>query len=314
MTWLLMALACVGAYAACAAGIVTPFTADKGLGLPSANLWIDSPDLAALAGVCAAVTLAWLMVFLNTRFNLLRDITRLFAGMFMVIQCATPEVMCRLNTGTVVALAVCLSLIPLYSSYNKPSYTRFTFLAFLLLSAGALTEYALVAYIPLLLMGMGQMRIFTPRTAVAALLGVVTPWWILWAFGAISFSPFPAPDFTSITAVLSPAHSLQLIVTTVATIATGLTLGIINLVKVFSYNSRSRSYNGFITLLLFASCLLPVIDYTNIPAYLTLLNVATAYQCAQFFVINSRSRSAYIVILSLVALYAALYLWGVLTP
>ena len=282
---------------------------DKGMGFPSPGLWVNSPATSAALGAGCTLACAALMIYINARFNLLRDITRLFAGLFITMQAACPAVIDNFYGGSLLPVAVLLALTLLYSCYNRPvAASRHVFLAFALLSAGAMTQYGFIGYLPLFLMGCGQMRVFTWRSLIAALMGIVTPVWICLAFGWVTTENLLHVTFDSVNDALPPSQALQFASVAGFTSVLGVTLCIINLVKVFSYNSRSRSYNGFVSLLLFFTCLLGAVDFTNALFYLPMLNCCVAYQAAQFFVIN-RQRRSYAVVLGIIAVYAAFYIW-----
>ncbi len=282
----------------------------KGVGLPSPNLWIKSPGLSFFINLSVAVGISWMMMLINTRYNLLRDITRVFAGVFLLMQAALPCEMGRFNGGSLLGIVSLSCIFLLYSAYNKPYFTRYIFLIFCILAAAAMTQYGFVAFIPVFMMGCGQMRVFNPRMFTAIILGVITPLWIAWAFGLVKIEAVTVPDFTAFASFLSSGGKMQFFATVAVTMIVGVTLCIINMIKVLNYNMRSRSYNGFISLLLFATSALTILDFTNMAFYVTLLNVCTAFQVGQFFVINIKNRG-YITVLVVVALYLGLYVWGV---
>lgn len=306
----LLAVAFVAAYVAAETAVAWFPPLPKGLFLPSPDSWTASRPLSVFAGVLLNLLVALLMVWINGRYNLLRDMTRLYAGLFVFLQTSVPLLLCSLQGSVVLALALLMSLAALYAVYNKPSRTRLVFLAFLIIAAGALVQYAFLVYIPVLLLGLLQMRVFTLKTLAAALMAMVTPVWICWAFGIIPAQGYHGPEFVSVTAALTPPREIQFFASAAVSMVAGLTFCVINLVKVFSYNARARAYNGFIALMLFATCLAMIADFTNIPSYVTILNVAVAYEASQYFVINIKRRG-YVAILGLVAVYAALFCWWI---
>lgn len=303
--------ALLAAYVALTAGALTPVSdADKGLGLPSANLWFGPSGAAVhLFGVLANFGVAALMVYINSRFNLLRNITRLGAGLFLAIQAASPSLFCNFTTGAVMAATLLAATILLYQVFNRPGRTRPVFLIFCMIAAAALTEYAFVVYIPVFYMGCAQMRAFNIRTFVASLLGIVTPVWLATAFGFVDWSGL-SPDLTRVTAQMTSAQAAHFYAVPAITAAIGATVCVLNLVKVLSYNSRARSYNGFVALLMLFTIIFGVLDFTNLPFYVTLLNVTVAWQCTQYFIINMRRRDGYILILASLAIFFALYIWS----
>lgn len=310
MAWTTGSVAVALIWLAWSAGGGVPDPVDKGLGVLSPNLWFKTPGISFLVNLTVTLGITGMMLLINTRFNLLRDITRVYAGVFLLMQCALPAEICRFNGGSLLGIVALCCVTLLFSAYNKPYFTRYIFLVFCMLAASVMTQYGFIAFIPVFMMGCGQMRVFNPRTFTAILLGIVTPLWIAWTFGIVDISDLHAPDFSAFSSYLTNGGKLHFFVTVAMTMIVGVTLCIINMIKVLNYNMRSRSYNGFISLLLFATGALTILDFTNMAFYVTLLNVCTAFQVGQFFVINMRNRG-YITVLVVVALYLGLYVWGV---
>ena len=71
--------------------------------------------------------------------------------------------MTHFYTGTVLALVVPLCQYYLFSCFRNPGATRHVFIIFLLLSFCAAFQYCFVFYIPVFLIGLGQMQIFNWR-------------------------------------------------------------------------------------------------------------------------------------------------------
>lgn len=84
-------------------------------------------------------------------------------------------------------------------------------------------------------------------------------------------------------------------------------MGIFNLIRIYSYNGRSRAFNGFITLTAVVTVALILADSVNTLSYLPLLNVCAAMQAGHFFTIINRRRT-YVPVLCLIAVYVALYI------
>lgn len=266
--------------------------------------------IGAIALIAATMAM---MAFINSNFNLLRSSSILFIGVFGIMEAASPIISTRLSSGMLVALVVLCAMGLMYSVYQKPrSGTRRIFMTFFLLSAGSMAQYAFVAYLPVFLAGCAQMRCFTFRALLAALTGIVVPWWIMWGFGLISLQDLTFPVDLSIFSNLDISDTAQLVAVIVVTVIAGFTLTLTNMIKIYSYNARSRSFNGLLVTVTIATLLLTMIDFANVTAYLTLLNCCVAYQTALSFRINADNRG-YIAVLALIAIYLILFLWSVLT-
>lgn len=72
--------------------------ADMGLWLPSPGLWLsDSPSTSFVSAIAGSIATALAMVAVNRVFNLLRTVSVLFAGLFMLLQSATPTELTRFS-------------------------------------------------------------------------------------------------------------------------------------------------------------------------------------------------------------------------
>lgn len=254
----------------------------------------------------------WGMAVVNSTFNLLRTSSPLFIGVFAVMEAASPIISIRLCSGLMVALVVLTAMGLMYSVYQQPVIgTKRVFLTFLLLSVGSMGQYAFVGYIPVFVAACVQMRCFTFRVLLSALIGLLVPWWIGWGFGWIKAADILFPAGLSVFSQLDTIDAAQLTAVLVITVISGFALTLSNMVKIYSYNSRSRSFNGLLLIVTIATLLLTMVDFGNIAAYLPLLNCCVAYQAALFFRINIENRG-YIAIAALLGIYAILYVWSLM--
>ena len=82
-----------------------------------------------------------------------------------------------------------------------------------------------------------------------------------------------------------------------------------NLIKILSYNARTRALNGFFTILFVFTAIFCVVNFASLTFYLPLLNLAVAYQIGHFFTYR-RQRRTYIPLLLIAAIYFGLYIWS----
>jgi hypothetical protein len=161
------------------------------------------------------------------------------------------------------------------------------------------------------IIGSAQMRIFSFKTLLAIGIGIIAPVWILWGFDLISLRDIKLPHFVNVFSAIDSKEMLQLLVTVGVTVIATFVFGALNLVRVFNYNSKTRAYNGFISIMSFVTIILVLADYTNCATYIPLLNCCAAFQMGHYFAINNYQRS-YIAILGIIAVYIALYWWSVM--
>ncbi len=311
LLWL-VAIAC--SYYAMTHGGVAAITGQGGLALPSANDWLPAGSWAswgAAMGVNALV--AMLAIAINRAFNVLRSMTMLFAGLYAVLMMGTPSLFGQLYGGTILALAVVMSQLILYSIYGSPANTRQVFLMFFFMTLTALAFRAALFYLPVLLLGCVQMRVLNWRSLLAALIGVITPPWILLGFGIISIDHFTWPHLENVFPALESADLLPLIVTVGFTMLIGLIATLANLVKMIGYNAQTRALNGFITVILIATAALIFFDLEDALILVPVLNLYVAVQLAAFFGRHSESRLGFLPIWGLVLIYFLLCQWTLYT-
>ncbi len=162
-----------------------------------------------------------------------------------------------------------------------------------------------------MILGYIQMRVFSLRTLLAALMGTVTPLWILLGFGIVTVEELQLPAFSFDFRQFLEPEMAETGVSVLFTIFTGFFFAAANLLKILSYNSRTRAYNGFITIMLIFTAFFAGVNVGNILFYLPLLNLLTAYQIGHFFTYRRHQRS-YIAIFGLMACYIGLYFWAIL--
>ena len=302
-----MLLAVVAVIYALTAGIVTPLQGDNGLVVTSPNNWLQPGAASSVLSIVMNVAVALSAISLNKQYNTMRSLSMLVASVFMVMQLASPAVLGLFNGSGVLAVGLSLITMLLFSVFSDVSSTRRMFLIFFLLASFSLFEYSFLLYVPILLFGFSQMRVMNFRSFMAAIIGFITPLWILLGFGIITIEDIRFPHFKSfLDAINTPGMWYQLVIIGV-TIVLGITFMVMNAIKMMSYNSRIRAANGFLTILMLATILFIFIDYNNIYVYISLLNILVAYQIGHYFATHIQSNRSYIGILSIMLIYLAFF-------
>ncbi|MDE6121524.1 MAG: hypothetical protein K2F63_07010, partial [Muribaculaceae bacterium] len=99
-------------------GLSQPLTGDNGLALPSANEWIPGRIPDFVAGMAGSIAGAALMLLLNKIHNILRSMTSVYLAFFGVMMAATPSLLTQFYTGTLLMIAVGLSLLLILGCYR----------------------------------------------------------------------------------------------------------------------------------------------------------------------------------------------------
>lgn len=297
------------AWSALVSGLAPLWPGGNTVALPSPCEWFGAmPEMSFVANIAVLVAVAALMITLNRQFNLLRTMSIFFVAFFMFATCATPGVACSLSGSSLLALVVMACVWLMFSIYAVRVSSRRVFLTFTLLSAGALVDYAFLFYVPVFIIGLGQMKLFRAKKLLATLLGLVTPPWIVYGLGLAPWPQMPHIFWTPPSILLSLPGGLPFVATVGVTLVLGCILGLLNLFRILGFNARARAYNGLLSLVAIATGIFAVVNFTHLDFYVTLLNASVAFQVGLFFRFAA-PRRGYILILSILFLYAGLYVW-----
>lgn len=268
-----------------------------------------SPELSCVLNFALLIVIAVSMIAINRSFTLLRTLSVFFAAYFLFITGATPGVAASAGISSLLATAMILCMWILFTIYNQRISDRRIFLIFCILGTGALFDWKFLFFVPLYIVGMAQMRILRFKKIIAALIGIITPTWIVFGLDLMPLPALPHIFFTPPSLLLEAPGGWPFLCTVLLTMATGFLFGSTALLRILGFNARARAYNGFLAMLGIYTGLLAIINFTALPDYVTLLNACVSFQVGHFFRATA-SRRGYIVILILLAAYTALYIWG----
>lgn len=285
---------------------------------PSSALLKTAPAMVAgslpvAIGIAASVMLVvvGIMLLTNRTFGIVRSTSKLFVGLFPLAVCATPQGPGLAMNPLLMCLVVMLSMMIMFTIYMRPASTRRVFIVFTMLSAGGCLSYGFIFFLPVMLLVAAQMRCLTTRSLLAALIGVITPLWILLGFGQITFGDFMAPDILWLSPESWGIISAPQLAAMGLLVIGSLTAMIFNVIKVYRFNARSRAFNGVLATLTLWTILFVIFDFGNAIDYLPLLSALGALQVALYFELD-RSRRAYILVLLLVAAFISVFLWNLI--
>ncbi|MDE5607789.1 MAG: hypothetical protein K2I64_02510 [Muribaculaceae bacterium] len=261
----------------------------------------------ALAATVAVISLLRLI---NKQFNIMRSESSLGATVTVAMAAAIPWVATTIWAAWMLPGVLLIGSYLLFATYGELTPTRTVYLIFTLTTASAFIVPQALFYLPVILIGCVQMRIFSLRVAIAALLGIVTPAWIAVGFGLCPIDRLPLPSVEFSGDIFS---RLLVEPEMLAGVAVIVLFGLIamggNLYKLLRYNAFTRATNGFLTLLFLATLLLLIMDINNLTVYIPLLIVLAGYQVTLFFVTRHTDRS-WIGIAIVTAIFWGLYLWN----
>lgn len=291
-------------------GAVNRIADDSGTLFPSPNEWIADPFISMWVNIGLVIAIMTMMIFINKTYNIPRTITLVYAYFFIILQTATPEITSQLCSASVMGFIVIGVMTLMFSTFDLPTARRRVFLAFFLLSGAVTVQYGFAVFLPVFLIACAQMRILTLRTFIAAILGTITPWWILFGVGIISPQDVHIPHSINFIDASITLDTIIIVVTVALTVLLALTAYLLSLLKLITYNARTRACNGLLQLVTAATVIAMAVDFTNFITYLTLLNCCTAFFLGHLFVIRNSQRN-WIVISAITTIYYAIYIWRI---
>lgn len=287
-------------------GEITYFLADRGIFFDSANLWISDHwvTMAVNTGLILATALCWL--FMIQIFNPFRALTSLPASFFLIMMLSVPDITDQFYTGTLLAVVIpgCLAL--LWTSFANTTRLRHIFLLFVILSGLTMTQYCFAFYIPVFIIGCVQMKIFSLKTVIAIVIGLVTPWWIALGFGLIDTTEFHMPEMSGLFAAMDTERIVNIVLVTVTTAALLIVAWFANVMNVLNLNANLRAFNGSISIISVFTLIAIIADFNNAAIYLPTLMLLASYQLAFMFGKMSDNRRVFAV-LSIMLLYVAFF-------
>lgn len=290
-------------------GIVNDISDFRTIAFSTPGAWFGSGVFSLWMSILSLVLVAVLLAYINRRYNILRSASFFFCAYFLFTVACIPFEAVRFTGANLLALTLMGATWVLFSIYNRRISSRRVFIVFFLLGLGLLFEYCFLLYVPVFLLGMGQMKIFRFKKILAAGIGLITPAWIVWGLGLTDLPELPVLCFTPPSLLLSIPGGWPLLTATALTILSGIFFGVYNLLKIMAFNARSRAYNGFLAILSIATGLFALLNFTNIGFYLILLNACNAFSIGHFFRFTVKRRG-YIPVLVLMIAFFGIYLWA----
>ena len=133
------------------------------------------------------------------------------------------------------------------------------------------------------------MRAMSLRSAIAIILGCVTPFWIIYGFELTSLMSIniPQTDLSWSEGIVAIQSSQFFIL--ICVMALCFIFLVASTVKAISYNAIRRAANGFLSLLALNIIVLIIFDFTEYHLYAVLLAILTAFNISHY--VNSRLRA-----------------------
>ncbi len=259
---------------------------DQLIGHPLVSYGVNTVCVFAIVG---------LTVLLNKTYTFIREVTFIYGSTFLALQLACPFASTQFSTGTGLCLLTLMAQHVMFSTYQQKQVSQQrVFLVFFLVSVCSLFQYAFLALVVPFFIGFLQMRAINFRGVMAAVFGLVTPFWLAIGLGLVDPMSAMPPAYGQALMVLG-ARQIPVILIGLAIVGVFTFIFIIiNVLKIMSYRLQLRVYNSFYLVLALFSIVMMAIDYRNFFVYLTLLNYCFSIQVAQAYTIHSNVPRRYI--------------------
>ncbi len=268
---------------------------------PAPAMSSPSAFSAAALATAAIVVSSGIMMLTNRIFNILRTSSKLFVGIFALAVAATPGAAGLSAAGITLCAVMLLCLMVMYTTYQRTSSNRRIFLVFAIITACSCADGAFAFYLPVMFIGCAQMRCLSFRGFLAAMIGIITPLWILWGFSVISIADIMLPQISLPSAATFASYSLAQHTAIATMLIMSFTVTLLNIIKVYGFNARTRAFNGILATLTMWTIAFTITDYGHALTYMPLLSALSAMQLTLWFRIAAKSRS-YIGVLLTIAL------------
>lgn len=280
------ALLTVAALLTVFAGRVPGIETTGGLFFDIKGTIIDSPLWSMVANVAVVISIGLLMLLLNKLYNFVKAFTFIGAATFFLLELALPVTSAVFDTGTVMCLMLVLGALLLFGTYENRQAQRPIFLVMCVLAFFALFNWAAVVLIVAFFLGFAYMRALNWKGAIAAVIGLFTPFWIVLGLGLVSPFDFKLIEFNSAWQSLQAGQMRAMIVWEVAVVVLATVLSVINLLHIYNYRLQLRVYNAFFLLVTLLSIIGMCVDYRHMSTFIPMLNVCLAVQVAHSFTIG----------------------------
>lgn len=282
---------------------------DEGLCFASPSEWIAPGFTAVTINYLLLALASVALVFLNKSFNFVQSTALVLPAAFILICCAQPWITDGLTASTFVVLLNILCLAVLFGSYGRRNASANIFYVCSIASAGAMWHYSMALFIPVYIICGVALKAVHGREALAALMGIIAPWWVAIGLGLVDPLAIRLPQ---IPPDVMPDHRefFMLILTTGTLMLYTLLMGLNNAMRVFAANSRTRAYNAAINILGIAIFIFCILDFGNRAAYCATFAIVAAVQTAQLFA-SRRLRSETVVSLLFLLMISTIYLLNI---
>lgn len=233
--------------------------------------------------------IGYMLIETNTKFSIIRNRTTLHVSFYFIFTsvCIFIHNFCA---DIFIPLFILLSLIHLFSGYENNKASGHIFSSFLYLTISGLISQIFFFYIPIYILSMIGLRCANLKYFLSALIGIITPFWILFVysfwFDKMYFFYKPILNVANINPLLFSR-------TTSTEIISMVLISILSLVAIFHYFSSSfsektqtRAYILFLIVIEIWTLLLSLINPESLTNLIQVNILCSSILLGHFFTIT----------------------------
>ena len=264
---------------------------------------------------------SYLMMVLNNQNALIRIFSRMVSCAFLVLSCAACFLLPDIRGG-IMQLFVVAAYLLLFQSYQNREATGITYYGSLMLGLASLAVPHILYFIPLLWLLMAtNLLSLSWRTWLASLLGLLTPYWFLFAWLVYRQDlTFFATHFSALVDFQFPIRYDELgagILMTWGLLVVCALTGIVHFVRKSSYDSiRIRLLYGFFFWMDFLAFFLMCIQPQHYDMLMRIMIINTSPLIAHFLALTSTkmTNAAFYVLTAVILSITGYNVWSTLFP
>lgn len=253
-----------------------------GLCFPSPSEWQIPAFLSWLLNMGLLGVITFAIISLNRTFNFVRTTRPVLPAIFLIFIAFDPWITGRLSSSLILCGVNLVCLWILFECYEGRNVTQQMFAIATFVSVGSMFQYAFLPMGLVYILAAILMKEMRFREALAFLLGLIAPWWVVMGLGIVRPDDFLPPSPFPLFAEGAADDIFLLLVGTGVMIFIGIVCGFANSMRIYAGNSRVSAMNIVIYWLGIACLLCILFDSGNIFTYLATLSFCAAVQVANF--------------------------------
>lgn len=261
-----------------------PLTVPTGLCLKSPSMWNLIPIASWAINIALLLATGAGLSLINKTFSIVPGSSSILPGIFIIMSTSIPWIGGTVTSSSILCFTMLICLALLFSSYRSFNATQEIFVIATIVSVGSMIQYGFIfMLIPLIIIAI-LFKCFRFREAMAMILGLIAPYWVVLGLGIVKISNFRFPELANIfDGAIAPNLLFTGLINIGFTAVLTFILGLYNLAKLYAGNTRRRMFNLAFSILGIASLVCMVVDSDNLSAYLVTFFMSAAMQYADIF-------------------------------